>query len=190
MLHHFSSNAHRSSFYPVLKQGPPGCTKHLSPYCGMISARNPTRNSLFGRLAGVISAFSGSTMASCGGSGPGRSMGHYWPFLLLYRNLALGHEHSYACSPHLKQRFAGVAPQARRANYRHQGAATSSSTIPDFSAEEIRLLHDFYCTLAAMAKQDNNFGKTTPWTRKTTTTKSWPLTPMMRPAITHRATRQ
>ncbi|MDO7851760.1 low affinity iron permease family protein [Hymenobacter sp. CA1UV-4] len=41
-----------------------------------------------------------------------------------------------------------------------KGASNRLINAQDFSEEEIRLLHDFYCTLAEMAKKDNDLGKT------------------------------
>ena len=41
-----------------------------------------------------------------------------------------------------------------------QGASNRLINAQDFSEEEIRTLHDFYCALAKLAKQDNDFGKT------------------------------
>ncbi|WP_317191903.1 low affinity iron permease family protein [Hymenobacter rubidus] len=41
-----------------------------------------------------------------------------------------------------------------------RGASNRLINAQDFSEEEIRTLHDFYCALAEMAKQDNDLGKT------------------------------
>ncbi|UOQ96851.1 low affinity iron permease family protein [Hymenobacter sp. 5317J-9] len=42
----------------------------------------------------------------------------------------------------------------------HKGASNRLINAQDFSEEEIKLLHDFYCALAEMAKKDNDLGKT------------------------------
>ena len=41
-----------------------------------------------------------------------------------------------------------------------QGASNRLINAQDFSEEEIRTLHDFYCALAKLAKQDSDLGKT------------------------------
>ena len=41
-----------------------------------------------------------------------------------------------------------------------QGASNRLINAQDFSEEEIRILHDFYCALAELAKKDNDLGKT------------------------------
>ena len=41
-----------------------------------------------------------------------------------------------------------------------QGASNRLINAQDFSEEEIRLLHDFYCALAELAKKDSDLGKT------------------------------
>ena len=41
-----------------------------------------------------------------------------------------------------------------------QGASNRLINAQDFSEEEIKLLHDFYCTLAKLAKKDSDLGKT------------------------------
>ena len=41
-----------------------------------------------------------------------------------------------------------------------QGASNRLINAQDFSEEEIKLLHDFYCALAELAKKDSDLGKT------------------------------
>ena len=41
-----------------------------------------------------------------------------------------------------------------------KGASNRLINAQDFSEEEIRLIHDFYCLLAAKAKEDNDLGET------------------------------
>lgn len=41
-----------------------------------------------------------------------------------------------------------------------QGASNRLINAQDFSEEEIKLLHNFYCALAELAKKDNNLGQT------------------------------
>lgn len=41
-----------------------------------------------------------------------------------------------------------------------QGASNRLINAQDFSEEEIRTLHNFYCVLADLAKKDNDLGKT------------------------------
>ena len=41
-----------------------------------------------------------------------------------------------------------------------QGASNRLINAQDFSEEEIKTLHDFYCLLAELAKKDNDLGKT------------------------------
>lgn len=41
-----------------------------------------------------------------------------------------------------------------------QGASNRLINAQDFSEEEIRTLHDFYCALAELAKKDSDLGKT------------------------------
>jgi low affinity Fe/Cu permease len=41
-----------------------------------------------------------------------------------------------------------------------QGASNRLINAQDFSEEEIRVIHDFYCVLAELAKKDNDLGKT------------------------------
>ena len=41
-----------------------------------------------------------------------------------------------------------------------KGASNRLINAQDFSEEEINTLHDFYCALAELAKQDNDLGKT------------------------------
>lgn len=40
------------------------------------------------------------------------------------------------------------------------GASNRLINAQDFSEEEIQVLHDFYCALAALAKKDNDLGRT------------------------------
>jgi low affinity Fe/Cu permease len=41
-----------------------------------------------------------------------------------------------------------------------KGASNRLINAQDFSEEEIKLMHDFYCALAELAKKDNDLGKT------------------------------
>ena len=41
-----------------------------------------------------------------------------------------------------------------------QGASNRLINAQDFSEDEIKLLHDFYCALAELAKKDSDLGKT------------------------------
>ena len=130
---------------------------------------NTSRGSLFGRMAGAITAFSGSTMAFVGATGlvlvwaltgPLFRYSETWQlvintgttiitFLMVFLIQRAQNKDSLVLHLKLNELIAAT-----------KGASNRLINAQDFSEEEIRLLHDFYCALAEMAKDDNDLGKT------------------------------
>ncbi len=126
-------------------------------------------DSFFGRMAGAITRFSGSTSAFVlaagtvvvwGATGPLFRYSETWQlvintgttivtFLMVFLIQRAQNKDSLVL--HLKMNELIAATK---------GASNRLINAQDFSEEEIRTLHNFYCALAQMAKQDNDLGKT------------------------------
>lgn len=134
-------------------------------------ANNPTPAppSFFGRLAEKITKFSGSTAAFLVAAGivlvwaltgPLFHYSETWQlvintgttivtFLMVFLIQRAQNKDSLVLHLKLNELLAAT-----------QGASNRLINAQDFSEEEIRTLHDFYCALAELAKQDNDLGKT------------------------------
>lgn len=128
-----------------------------------------TKNSLFGRLAEGITRFSGSTTAFIGASaiiiiwgvtGPLFQYSETWQlvintgttiitFLMVFLIQRAQNKDSLVLHLKLNELIAAT-----------QGASNRLINAQDFSEEEIKLLHNFYCALAELAKKDSDLGKT------------------------------
>ena len=135
----------------------------------MASASIPSHTSFFGRLAERITKFSGSTAAFLVASGivvvwaltgPLFQYSETWQlvintgttivtFLMVFLIQRAQNKDSLVLHLKLNELLAAT-----------QGASNRLINAQDFSEEEIRTLHDFYCALAELAKQDNDLGKT------------------------------
>ena len=135
----------------------------------MANSPTPSRASFFGRLAESITRFSGSTAAFLVASGVvvvwalTGPLFHYsetWQlvintgttivtFLMVFLIQRAQNKDSLVLHLKLNELLAAT-----------QGASNRLINAQDFSEEEIRTLHDFYCALAKLAKKDNDFGKT------------------------------
>ncbi|GAB2864804.1 low affinity iron permease family protein [Hymenobacter ruber] len=129
----------------------------------------PTKNSFFGRMAESITKFSGSTAAFVSAAGIVLVWGvtgplfHYsetWQlvintgttiitFLMVFLIQRAQNKDSLVLHLKLNELIAA-----------QQGASNRLINAQDFSEEEIKTLHDFYCLLAELAKKDNDLGKT------------------------------
>jgi low affinity Fe/Cu permease len=129
----------------------------------------PTKNSFFGRMAEAITKFSGSTAAFVAAAGivlvwaVTGPLFHYsetWQlvintgttiitFLMVFLIQRAQNKDSLVLHLKLNELIAAT-----------QGASNRLINAQDFSEEEIRTLHDFYCLLAELAKKDNDLGKT------------------------------
>ena len=129
----------------------------------------PTKNSFFGRMAEAITKFSGSTAAFVGAAaiiivwgitGPLFHYSETWQlvintgttiitFLMVFLIQRAQNKDSLVLHLKLNELIAA-----------HQGASNRLINAQDFSEEEIKTLHDFYCLLAELAKKDNDLGKT------------------------------
>ena len=129
----------------------------------------PVRTSFFGRLAESITKSSGSTAAflaavgivlvwSC--TGPLFGYSETWQlvintgttivtFLMVFLIQRAQNKDSLVLHLKLNELLAAT-----------QGASNRLINAQDFSEEEIRTLHEFYCALAELAKKDNDLGKT------------------------------
>ena len=134
-------------------------------------ATNPVlkHTSFFGRMAERITKFSGSTAAflSAAGivlvwalTGPLFHYSETWQlvintgttivtFLMVFLIQRAQNKDSLVLHLKLNELLAAT-----------QGASNRLINAQDFSEEEIRTLHDFYCALAELAKKDNDLGKT------------------------------
>ncbi|MBD2722023.1 low affinity iron permease family protein [Hymenobacter armeniacus] len=129
----------------------------------------PAPTSLFGRMASAITEFSGSTPAFVIAAGlvlvwaltgPLFHYSETWQlvintgttvitFLMVFLIQRAQNKDSLVLHLKLNELIAA-----------QKGASNRLINAQDFSEEEIRLLHDFYCALAEMAKKDNDLGKT------------------------------
>ena len=128
-----------------------------------------TSASFFGRLAEGITRFSGSTTAFVAAAGIVVVWGitgplfHYsetWQlvintgttiitFLMVFLIQRAQNKDSLVLHLKLNELIAAT-----------KGASNRLINAQDFSEEEIRTLHDFYCALAELAKKDHDLGKT------------------------------
>ncbi|GAB3868937.1 hypothetical protein GCM10028824_15060 [Hymenobacter segetis] len=135
----------------------------------MNSSSLPTKNSFFGRMAEAITKFSGSTAAFVtaasivivwGITGPLFHYSETWQlvintgttiitFLMVFLIQRAQNKDSLVLHLKLNELIAA-----------QQGASNRLINAQDFSEEEIKTLHDFYCLLAELAKKDNDLGKT------------------------------
>ena len=135
----------------------------------MNSASSIAKSSLFGRMAEAITKFSGSTTAFVtaasivivwGITGPLFQYSETWQlvintgttiitFLMVFLIQRAQNKDSLVLHLKLNELIAAT-----------QGASNRLINAQDFSEEEIKLLHDFYCALAALAKKDSDLGKT------------------------------
>ena len=126
-------------------------------------------NSFFGRMAEGITKFSGSTAAFAGAAGlvlvwaatgPLFKYSETWQlvintgttiitFLMVFLIQRAQNKDSLVLHLKLNELIAAT-----------QGASNRMINAQDLSEEEIHVLHNFYCLLADMAKQDNNLGQT------------------------------
>ncbi|MDQ2792954.1 MAG: low affinity iron permease family protein [Bacteroidota bacterium] len=129
----------------------------------------PARTSFFGRLAESITKFSGSTAAFLVAAGivlvwaitgPLFQYSETWQlvintgttivtFLMVFLIQRAQNKDSLVLHLKLNELIAAT-----------QGASNRLINAQDFSEDEIRILHDFYCALAQLAKKDNDLGKT------------------------------
>ena len=135
----------------------------------MVRPENSSSNSFFGRLAEGITKFSGSTVAFIiaagiilvwGLTGPLFHYSETWQlvintgttiitFLMVFLIQRAQNKDSLVLHLKLNELIAAT-----------QGASNRLINAQDFSEEEIRLLHNFYCALAELAKKDSDLGKT------------------------------
>ena len=135
----------------------------------MTNPANSTGTSFFGRLAESITKFSGSTAAFLVASGivlgwvvtgPLFNFSETWQlvintgttivtFLMVFLIQRAQNKDSLVLHLKLNELIAAT-----------QGASNRLINAQDFSEEEIKTLHDFYCALAELAKKDNDLGKT------------------------------
>jgi len=128
-----------------------------------------TTDSFFGRLAGSITRFSGSTAAFAlaagtvvvwAATGPLFHYSENWQlvintgttiitFLMVFLIQRAQNKDSLVLHLKLNELIAAT-----------QGASNRLINAQDFSEGEIQLLHNFYCALAELAKKDNDLGKT------------------------------
>jgi low affinity Fe/Cu permease len=127
------------------------------------------KDSFFGRMAGAITAFSGSTAAfiiAAGTvviwavTGPIFKYSETWQlvintgttiitFLMVFLIQRAQNKDSLVMHLKLNELIAAT-----------KGASNRLINAQDFSEEEIRLIHEFYCLLAEKAKEDNDLGET------------------------------
>ncbi|MCI1186285.1 low affinity iron permease family protein [Hymenobacter sp. DH14] len=135
----------------------------------MANAPVPSHTSFFGRMAESITRFSGSTAAFLAAAGivlvwaltgPLFHYSETWQlvintgttivtFLMVFLIQRAQNKDSLVLHLKLNELIAAT-----------QGASNRLINAQDFSEEEIRILHDFYCALAELAKKDNDLGKT------------------------------
>ena len=126
-------------------------------------------SSFFGRMAEAITRFSGSTAAFVtaagivivwGITGPLFHYSETWQlvintgttiitFLMVFLIQRAQNKDSLVLHLKLNELIAAT-----------QGASNRLINAQDFSEDEIRVLHDFYCALAELAKKDNDLGQT------------------------------
>jgi low affinity Fe/Cu permease len=135
----------------------------------MNSSTTITSRSFFGRFAGSITKFSGSTAAFVaaagivvvwGLTGPLFQYSETWQlvintgttiitFLMVFLIQRAQNKDSLVLHLKLNELIAAT-----------QGASNRLINAQDFSEEEIETLHNFYCLLAKLAKKDTDLGKT------------------------------
>ena len=135
----------------------------------MNSSATSASGSFFGRMAGAISKFSGSTLAFVVAvgivlvwaiTGPLFHYSETWQlvintgttiitFLMVFLIQRAQNKDSLVLHLKLNELIAVT-----------KGASNRLINAQDFSEEEIRLLHEFYCALAEMAKKDSDLGNT------------------------------
>jgi len=127
------------------------------------------KSSFFGRMAESITKFSGSTaafiiatttVAVWAVTGPLFKYSETWQlvintgttivtFLMVFLIQRAQNKDSLVLHLKLNELIAAT-----------KGASNRLINAQDFSEEEIRLIHEFYCLLAEKAKQDNDLGET------------------------------
>jgi len=127
------------------------------------------KGSFFGRMAESITKFSGSTAAfilaattvlAWAITGPLFKYSETWQlvintgttivtFLMVFLIQRAQNKDSLVLHLKLNELIAAT-----------KGASNRLINAQDFSEEEIRLIHEFYCLLAEKAKQDNDLGET------------------------------
>lgn len=132
------------------------------------AADTPAAGSYFGRLAEKITKWSGSTTAIIGAMslvlvwaalGPVFKYSETWQlvintgttiitFLMVFLIQRAQNKDSLVLHLKLNELIAAT-----------KGASNRLINAQDLSEEEIKVLHDFYCLLAAKAKQDNDLGQ-------------------------------
>ena len=135
----------------------------------MTNPANSAGTSFFGRLAERITKFSGSTAAFLLAvgivlvwaiTGPLFGYSETWQlvintgttivtFLMVFLIQRAQNKDSLVLHLKLNELLAAT-----------QGASNRLINAQDFTEEEIRTLHDFYCVLADLAKKDSDLGKT------------------------------
>ena len=135
----------------------------------MAHATETPHPSFFGRLAESITKFSGSTTAFLTAvgivlvwaiTGPLFGYSETWQlvintgttivtFLMVFLIQRAQNKDSLVLHLKLNELLAAT-----------QGASNRLINAQDFTEEEIRTLHDFYCVLTELAKKDNDLGKT------------------------------
>ncbi|MDB5235410.1 MAG: hypothetical protein JWR44_2403 [Hymenobacter sp.] len=135
----------------------------------METATPAPSGSFFGHMAGTITKFSGSTSAFAiaagivvvwGATGPLFHYSETWQlvintgttiitFLMVFLIQRAQNKDSLVLHLKLNELIAAT-----------KGASNRLINAQDFSEEEIQVLHDFYCVLAALAKKDNDLGRT------------------------------
>ncbi|MDO7846093.1 low affinity iron permease family protein [Hymenobacter sp. M29] len=135
----------------------------------MKSPSKTDSTSFFGRMAESITKFSGSTAAFISATGlvvvwavtgPLFQYSETWQlvintgttiitFLMVFLIQRAQNKDSLVLHLKLNELLAAT-----------QGASNRLINAQDFSEEEIKTLHDFYCILAELAKKDNDLGKT------------------------------
>lgn len=133
------------------------------------SSQPANKTSFFGRFAEQITKYSGSTPVFVGAvgivlvwalSGPFFHYSETWQlvintgttiitFLMVFLIQRAQNKDSLVLHLKLNELLAAT-----------KGASNRLINAQDFSEEEIRLIHQFYCLLAAKAKEDNDLGET------------------------------
>ncbi|OWP62358.1 hypothetical protein CDA63_14845 [Hymenobacter amundsenii] len=129
----------------------------------------PKPSSLFARIAGKVTIWSGSTAAFCLAlgivlvwslTGPVFHYSQTWQliintgttivtFLMVFLIQRAQNKDSLVLHLKLNELLAA-----------QQGASNRLINAQDFTEEEIDMLHNYFCLLAAKAKQDHNLGRT------------------------------
>ena len=135
----------------------------------MSDVTSSAKGSFFGRMAEIITKFSGSTAAFVaaativlvwGTTGPLFHYSETWQlvintgttivtFLMVFLIQRAQNKDSLVLHLKLNELIAAT-----------QGASNRLINAQDFSEEEIKVLHDFYSALVKLAKKDSDLGKT------------------------------